>query len=344
LVRKEHQINTPPTPEGILQLGLGFWGSKTLLSAVELGLFTELAKGPLEAKTLAERFMLHPRSARDFLDALVALGMLKRDGDRYANTPDTDIFLDREKPSYVGGILEMANARLYPFWGSLTEALRTGQAQNEAKGGGEDPFAAIYADPARLEGFLNAMTGISLGVAMEIARKFPWDRYETFLDIGTAQGGLPVQIALAHEHLSGGGLDLPPVAPIFEQYVDSHGLGERLRFYPGNFFEEPLPSADVIVMGHILHDWSLEEKQMLLAKAYEALPEGGALIVYDAIIDDDRRENAFGLLMSLNMLIETPGGFDYTGADCTSWMREAGFRETRVEHLVGPDSMVVGIK
>jgi hypothetical protein len=238
----------------------------------------------------------------------------------------------------------MANARLYPFWGSLTEALRTGQLQNEAKGGGEDFFASVYADPARLKGFLEAMTGISLGAAITIANKFPWDRHETFVDLGAAQGGLPVQVALAHEHLSGGGFDLPPVGPVFEEYVESHGLGDRLRFYPGNFFTDPLPATDVLVMGHILHDWNLEGKRTLLAKAHEALPEGGALIVYDAIIDDKRSENAFRLLMSLNMLIETPGGFDYTGAACASWMREAGFRETRVEHLVGPDSMVVGIK
>ena len=188
------------------------------------------------------------------------------------------------------------------------------------------------------------MTGISLGSAVAIAKKFPWDRYETFVDVGAAQGGLPVQVALAHNHLSGGGFDLPPVGPIFEEYVDSHGLSDRLRFYPGDFFEDPLPPADVLVMAHILHDWSLEEKRLLLEKAYETLPEGGALMVYDALIDDDRSENAFGLLMSLNMLIETPAGFDYTGADCSSWMRDAGFRETYVQHLVTLDSMVVGTK
>src|SRR4028118_1444465 len=142
------------TPERIMNLGMAFWGSKTMLSAVEIGLFTDLAKGPLDFEALSERLMLHPRGARDFLDALVALGMLERDGDRYSNTPETDLFLDRAKPSYVGGILEMANARLYPFWGSLTEGLRTGQPQNEAKGGEENIFAALYTDPGRLEGFL----------------------------------------------------------------------------------------------------------------------------------------------------------------------------------------------
>jgi hypothetical protein len=337
-------MNVPVTPDQIMQLGLGFWASKTLLSAVELGLFTELTRGAMSAEAIGERLKLHPRALRDFLDALVSLRMLERDSEGlYSNTPVTDTFLDRNKPSYMGGMLEMASARLYPFWGSLTEALRTGRPQNEAKTGGNF-FEALYADPERLEGFLSAMTGLSLGAARAIAEKFPWSDYRTFIDVGGAQGGTPVQIALAHTHLTGGIFDLPAVGPIFEKYVAQHNLSERLHFYPGDFFNDQMPAADVLVMGHILHDWNLEEKRMLLKKAYEALPQGGALIVYEALIDDDRRVNTLGLLMSLNMLIETPGGFDYTGADCSRWMREAGFRQTRVEHLVGPDSMVIGIK
>lgn len=331
------------TPGRIMQLGLGFWGSKALLSAVELGVFTELAKEPLDAKMLAERLRLHPRSACDFFDALVALGMLYRNRSKYTNTTETDFFLDRAKPSYVGGMLEMANARLYPFWGSLTEALRTGKPQNEIKKG-EDLFSVLYGDPKRLRVFLQGMTGLSLGAARVIAAKFPWGEYKTFIDIGGAQGGVPVQVALAHDHVSGGNFDLPVVGPIFEEYVASFGLSDRLRFYPGDFFKDPLPQADVLIMGHILHDWNLEEKKMLIAKAYKKLPAGGALIVFEAVIDDERRKNAFGLLMSLNMLIETPGGFDYTGADCLGWMREIGFQKTRIEHLDGPDSMVIGFK
>jgi hypothetical protein len=335
---------TTVTPDYIMQLGLGFWASKTLLSAVELDLFTEIAKGPARAEAVGERLGLHPRGTRDFLDALVSLKVLERDADgRYHNAPEAAAFLDRSKPSYMGGMLEMANARLYPFWGSLTEALRTGRPQNEVKSG-DDFFAALYADPARLEGFLSAMSGLSLGAARAMAGQFPWGDYETFVDVGGAQGGLTVEIARAHTHLRGWNFDLPAVGPVFEKYAAAQGLADRLKFYPGNFFKDPMPSADVLVMGHILHDWDLEEKRALLKKAYEALPEGGALIVYEALIDDGRRENATGLLMSLNMLIETPGGFDYTGADCRGWMREAGFRETRVEHLAGPDSMVVGIK
>jgi len=332
------------SPEHILQTGLAFWASKTLLSAVELGLFTRLSSRPSTADDLRAQLGLHPRAALDFFDALVALGFLKRDGGVYSNTAETDLFLDKGKPSYVGGILEMANQRLFGFWNHLTEGLKSGTAQNEAKAGGPSPFVEMYADPAGLRSFLAAMSGISHGANMTIARKFPWSQYKTFVDAGTAQGDLAVQVALANPHLKGTGLDLPVVQPIFEEYAAKNGVGDRLSFASVDFFTGPLPKADVVMMGHILHDWDLAQKTMLVRKAYDALPSGGAFIVYDAIIDDDRRKNAFGRLMSLNMLIETPGGFDYTGADCIGWMKDAGFKDARVEHLVGPDSMVVGIK
>ena len=336
-------MKTAPTPDRIMQVGLGYWGSKTLLSAVELGLFTLLAERPRSAEEIRQALSLHPRSLLDFLDALLALGFLDRRGDIYSNTPETDLYLDRNKLDYIGGILEMAGTRLFRFWGSLTDALKTGEPQNESRAG-ENPFDALYATPERLAVFLRGMTGISLPAARALAAKFPWEKYETVFDVGCAEGIVPVIIAQSHPHIAGGGFDLPAVGPHFARFVQEHGVSDRLKFIPGNFFQDSLPGADVLIMGHILHDWDLPTKKMLLKKAFDALPRGGALIVYEALIDDERRSNAFGLLMSLNMLIETSGGFDYTGAQCSEWMREAGFTSTRVEHLVGPDSMVVGIK
>ncbi len=335
---------TPPSPDHIMQTGMAFWASKTLLSAVEMEVFTELAHGPETLEALTGRLGLHPRSARDFFDTLVALGFLERHDGKYSNTPSTAVFLDKAKPSYIGGILEMANNRLFHHWNHLTTALRTGHPQNEAAHGEPDMFATLYADPARLKGFLRAMSGISHGANLAIAANFPWAKYKTAADAGAAQGDLIVQIALKNPHLTCTGFDLPEVAPIFEEYVQQNGVADRVKFQPGSFFTDPMPKADVLTMGHILHDWNLEEKLLLIRKAYDALPEGGALIAYDSLIDDDRSKNAFGLMMSLNMLIETHGGFDYTGADCQGWMKQCGFRETRVEHLLGPDSMVVGIK
>lgn len=334
-----------PTMERIMQVGSAFWASKTLLSAVEIGVFTELASGPQEFYRLATKLELHPRSAQDFLDTLVSMGFLERKNGRYWNSPDVDLFLDKDKASYVGGILELMNARSYGFWNNLTQALRTGQQQNEAKDDGDaSPFESIYAEPAGLKNFLSAMSGLSRASNMAIAEKIPWERCSTFADIGTAQGDLAVQIALRNPHLKGVGFDLAEVRPVFDDYVEANGVNDRVRFQAGDFFKDELPRVDVITMGHILHDWNLAEKKMLIRKAYEALPSGGVLVAYDSIIDDERRENTFGLLMSLNMLIETPGGFDYTGADCMKWMEEAGFSKVYVAHLVGPDSMVVGVK
>lgn len=325
------------------ELGHGFMASKVFLTAVSLGVFTELAKGPLDAEALMARLKLHPRAARDFLDTLVALKVLTRDADRYANTPAADAFLDRAKPEYIGGWFEMLDRRLFRFWASLEEGLRTGRPQNEIKTG-EDAFAAIYADPALLGTFLHAMSGKVSTYGEPMAAKFPWKDYSTVIDIGAAEGALISYLALKHPHLTGGGFDLPVVGPFFDRHVASLGLSERLRFYPGDFFKDPMPKADVLTMGLILHDWGMTEKRALLAKAYEALPGGGALIVHEFLIDDERKEHVLGLTMSLNMLIETHDGFDFSARDCAGWMREAGFREMRVEPLGTYMSMVVGIK
>jgi hypothetical protein len=335
---------TGPSPARIMELARGFWASKTLLSAVELGVFGALAAGPLSVQELRARLGVHPRSAVDFLDALVALGMLEREDGRYRNTEETDLFLDPAKPSYLGGLLEMLNARSYRFWGSLTDSLRTGKPSNEASGPDDDLFHALSRDPDQLRRFLRAMSGVTAGTAAALAERFPWARHQMFCDLGTAQGALPVRLAQRHAHLRGVGFDLPVVRPIFEEFVAGHGLESRLSFHGGDFFADPLPATDVYVLGRVLHDWGLDQKCLLLRRTYDALPEGGAVIVYDMLIDDERRSHTLGLLMSLNMLIETRAGFDYTGADCRAWMAEAGFRRSYVEPLAGPDSMVVGLK
>jgi hypothetical protein len=332
------------TPDRIVQLGLAFRGAKTLLSAAELGVFTALAAEPLHLDTLAKQVGIHERGARDFFDALVALGMLERDdaSGRYANTPATDLYLDRHKPTYIGGELEHFNAYVFPHWSLLTPALRTGEPQSGARATGH--YSALYADPAALETLAKGMTGGTLPVARALAAKFPWQDYKTVIDIGTAQGGLPVEIALAHPQITGGGFDLPPMRPHFESYVQERRLSDRLRFFPGDFLQNPLPGADVLVFGRILHNWDLAIKKMLLKRAYDALPAGGTLIVYERLIDDERRANSAALLASLNMLIMTAGGFDFTGADCISWMQGAGFHDMRVEKLTSEHSMVIGMK
>ncbi|MFZ5891717.1 MAG: methyltransferase [Myxococcota bacterium] len=337
------EASSAASEQSPFELGMSFWGAKALLSAVELGLFAELAAGPRSADELTVALGLHPRGARDFFDALTALGLLTRTGEHYANASSTRESLVPGSSSYIGGALELANARLYPVWSKLSQALRTGLPQNEAQRV-DDYYANLTQDPDRLSKFLKAMSGLSLMASRALARSFEWTNYTTFADIGGAQGVLPVELANVHPHLVGINFDLPPVRPVFEEYVREAQLEQRLEFRAGDFFVDPLPRADVIIMGHVLHNWDLDQKRQLIAKAFDALPPGGALVVYEALIDDDRRSNAFGLLMSLNMLLVTTGGFVFTGRDCQAWMLEAGFRRTLQRHLHGPDSMVVGFK
>lgn len=336
------------TPARILEVGMAFWPAKVLLSAVELGLFTELGSKAMSGAELQTALGLHTRSNPDFFDTLVALRFLERDGDgpesRYRNTDETATFLDKQSPAFMGGFLEMANARLYPFWGDLTEALRTGRPQNETKHGGAGVFEELYSKPERLEQFMDAMAGISVGNFQALAEKFDFSKYKTLADIGGAAATLSMMVARKHPHLKIVSADLPQATAIAAKKIEIAGLSDQVSALDIDFFKDDLPKADIITMGMILHDWNLEDKMMLIRKAYEALPEGGAFIVIEALIDDARRENAFGLMMSLNMLVEFGEAFDYSGADFDSWCHEAGFKSTEVIHLNGPASAGIAYK
>lgn len=198
------------------------------------GVFTELASGPLSQQELTHKLGWHRRAAGPVLETLVALGLLRRDRTgRYANTRRANLFLDREKPSYIGGLMELSSKRLYDIWSGLGGLLRTGRPAAEEESGENEFFSSLYRDPTALKEFLAGMTGISTKEATVIAARFPWRRFRTFVDIGAAQGALPVRVALTHAHISGASYDLAAVGPIFEQYVASFALGDRLRFIPG---------------------------------------------------------------------------------------------------------------
>ena len=340
----EKQVN----PSKIMQIGMGFWASKTLLTAVNMGLFTHLANGELSGQDIKTRLGLHERGLYDFLDTLVALGFLKRSGLKetalYRNAEDTDLFLDKNKQSYVGGMLEMSNNRLYPFWHNLEDGLKTGAPQNETKTGGKPLFEELYANEENLREFLKAMGGIQMGNFMTFSKKFDFSNYGTLCDIGGAGGYLSAQVVLNNDHMKCISFDLPPVSPVATETINNMSLGDKIIIQSGDFFKEDFPKADIITMGNILHDWGTQDKKMLIKKAYDALPQGGALVVLENIIDDDRSKNAFGLMMSLNMLIETREGYDFSLADFDRWAKEIGYRETSTMPLTGPSSAVIATK
>ena len=335
-------------PSRVMEIGMGFWSSKVLLAATNLGLFTLLSEERLSGSEIGTRLGLHERGLYDFLDTLVALGFLTRAGIKetsvYQNSPEAELFLDKKKPTYMGGLLEMCNNRIYRFWADLEEGLKTGKPQNEVKTGGKPVFEMIYSDPAKMREFVMAMGGIQMGNFAKLAKEFDFSKYETHCDIGGSGGHLSIQIALNNPHMKCTSFDLPVVTPVAKEIVGGCGLADSVTLAEGDFFKESFPNADVITMGNILHDWGRSDKKMLIKKAFDALPEGGSLVVIENIIDNDRSQNAFGLMMSLNMLIETDEGYDFSGADFDELAKEAGFKETRVMPLTGPASAAIAIK
>ena len=335
-------------PGRIMHTATAFWESKVLLTAIEFDLFSVLGEDSMTATELGEKLGVHPRGRYDFFDALVASGFLDREGDgpsaEYGNTPSTAAFLDKASPTYIGGMPEMLNARLFGAWNKLGDALRTGQPQNDAKDHGQDLFQEVYGNKDKVGQFLEAMSGLQAANFQRLADRFDFSRYETVSDIGGALALLSRIVGAKHRHLSFETFDLPPVAPHAQKHIDAAGMTDRIKVVSGDFFADALPHADVITMGNVLHDWNLEKKKILIEKAYAALPAGGALIAIENVIDDARRENLFGLLMSLNMLIELGDAFDYTGEDFRQWCREAGFTRFEVIPLAGAASAAVAYK
>ncbi len=345
----EHNENHP-TPENILKIGTGFWASKILLSAVKFEIFTTLAETKsMSANDIKTHLGLKctDRNVYDYLDALTTFGFLNREGlletAKYSNHNDTDFFLDRNKPTYIGGILEMMNNRLYGFWGNLEEDLLTGLPQNEAKSGG-NLFEALYSDADRLKEFIHAMSGIQMGNFMAFSQAFDFSKSKTLVDVGGSGALLSLMVAKHQTHMTCVSWDLPEVAPIANENIQKFQLQDKVKTANGDFFKDPLPKADIVVMGNILHDWDEETKLMLMKKAYDALPSGGAFVAIEGIIDDERNKNVFGMMMSINMLIETGKGFDYTFADFNKWAKAVGFTSTKIIQLAGPSSAAIAFK
>ena len=339
-----------PSPESIMQIGTGFFASKILFSAVKFELFTTLAeKKTMSASDIKSHlgFKCTERNVFDFLDALTGFGFLHRDGllntAKYSNSINSDYFLDKKKPTYIAGLLDMLNNRLYSFWGNLEQGLLTGLPQNEIKHG-ENLFELLYADTSRLKEFIFAMSGIQMGGFIALAQKFDCSKFKSLVDIGGSAGLLSLMIAQHHSHMNCITWDLPPVLPIANESIAQFQLEDRVKAIGGDFFKDQFPKADIVTMGNILHDWDEETKLMLIKKAYDALPDGGAFVVIENIIDDERKNNIFGLMMSLNMLIETGTGFDFTFDEFNKWTKLVGFKSTSLLPLVGTISAAIAYK
>lgn len=346
----ENQDNQP-SPASIMQIGSGFWASKVLLAAIKFQLFSKLdVNKSMTAQQIKTMLNLKCTDIHlyDFLDALVGFGFLNRKGILesavYSNSIHSDAFLVIDKPAYIGGMLDMLNNRLYGFWGNLEEGLLTGLPQNEIKAGDDNLFDELYKSPERLLEFINAMGSIQVGNFNAFAQQFDFSKYKTLTDVGGCGAVLSTTVAKYQPHMQCISFDLPVVGPIANEKIAKTSFSDRVTTANGDFFADPFPKADVVVMGNILHDWDEPKKLALLQKAYDALPEGGAFVAIENVIDDERTKNVFGMMMSLNMLIETGTGFDYTFSSFNKWTKSVGFKSTSIVPLTGPASAAIAYK
>jgi O-methyltransferase domain/Dimerisation domain len=329
-------------PADIKRLGNAFCHAKLLLTATELGLFADLAAhGAATAAQLGSRLNLAERGLRDFLDALVVLGLLRRTADRYDLTDTAGRHLVPGRPAYLGGFLDRANRVLYPAWGHLTEALRTGEPQVPSAADGE--FERMLAQPHQQAQYLKMMDAVNSQLAPLLAEAVDWSRFRRLVDVGGARGNLAAHLVYAHPHLRATVFDLPVMAGALVAHMATVRPPTPVDFVGGNFFVDPLPPGDVLVIGHVLHNWSPEERQLLVKKAFAAVRPGGALMVYDAMLDDEPTDLA-RLVVSLNMLLVTRGGSEYPASECQRWLTDAGFVDVRAQPLGGADTLVTGTR
>lgn len=322
------------TPAGIIRLCNAFCDAKALLTAVELDLFTKLHAGSATEEQLRKSLALHGRGLGDFLNLLVALGLLEKEGDRYRNAAGADRYLVTNLPTYVGGFMHRANNNLYPAWGLLTEALKTGKPQAEGD------FEQVIANPKVLGQFIRMMDALTQVLGPQLIEAFEWSEFKTMLDIGGCRGNMASQIVKANPDLYGHVFDLPPMKPFFTEHMATLGLTDRLEFHGGNVFHDDLPSADLVVLGHILHDFDCDHRKRILQKAAASVNPGGTLLVYDRMLDEDPR-HVENLVISIDMLLVSDGGSEYPASEVRTHAAEVGFTDFSEKPLGDYDTLVV---
>lgn len=320
--------------EAILRLGNAFCESQALLTAAELDVFGALHGRPATAGEVAAGLGLPGRGVRDLLDLLTGLGLLVREGGHYRNSAAADAHLVPGRAEYVGGFLRGARANLYPVWGGLTETLRTGEPRT-----GAAEFAEMFTDPDAVARYAGIQDGVLRPLVSQIVELVDWAARRSVLDVGGCQGTLMAALVHAHAGLEGHVFDLPGMRPVFDERMRATGAGDRVRFHAGDFFADPLPAADVVVLGHVLHNWDLGRREHLVRSAFAALPPGGLLVVHDRMLDDEKPV-VDNLVASLMMALVTQEGAEYPVSELVELAGGAGFGSV-TSHPLGTNETLV---
>jgi acetylserotonin N-methyltransferase len=321
-----------------------FRRSKVMFAAVALGVFDRLASGPAPLAELAGDLHAHPDALERLLDACVGLHLLRREGPAYANTPTAAAYLCGNSPRRITGYINYSNMVLWKLWANLEDAVRQGTHRWQQTFGLEGPiFSHFFRTEEDKREFLLGMHGYGQISSPQVVAAFDLGRFRRLVDLGGATGHLAVAACRRYPELRAVVFDLPAVVPVAEEQIQVTGLADRIEVVAGDFFTDPLPEADLFALGRILHDWAEEKIHTLLRKICDQLPRGGALLVAEKLLNDDKQGPGWAQLQSLNMLVCTEGK-ERTVAEYTTLLRAAGFSRVEGRQTPSPLDALLAIK
>ena len=333
-----------PNPTPVLDLIHAFRRSKTMFTAVSMGIFDRLGLSSSDSATLAEEMRANPDALERLLDACVGLALLEKHGAHYSNSPVGKTYLTRSSPHTLTGYILYSDRALYALWGNLEAAIREGTNRWEQTFGGEKPiFEHFLRSEEAQEDFLGGMNGMGMLSSPAVVAAFDLARFRRIVDLGGGTGHLAVTACQRYPQLRGTLFDMPAVMATARQYVERSPVRDRIELIAGDFFTDPLPESDLYALGRILHDWSEPKIRTLLAKVWQSLPPGGALLVAEKLLNDEKSGPPSATLQSLSMLVCTEGK-ERTLAEYTALLREAGFTSIEARVTNSPLDAILATK
>jgi acetylserotonin N-methyltransferase len=331
-------------PATIIELIEAFRRSKTMFTAVAMGIFDLLVNRPARAQDLASELHVNEGGLCRLLDGCVGLGLLTQDNGVYSNSELATVYLCRSSPRSLAGYIRYSDSALYPLWGKLEEAVREGSPRWQQVFGSEGPiFAHFFRTDEAMRDFLAGMHGFGLLSSESVVNSFDLSRFRRLLDLGGATGHLAIAACRRYPELRAVVFDLTPVIRIAQDHVAGIPESGRIDLVSGDFFSDPLPDADLCALGRILHDWSEYKIRRLLEKIHRALPAGGGLLIAEKLIDKDKSGPVSALMQSLNMLVCTEGK-ERTLEEYSLLLNETGFTEVRANQTGRPIDAIFALK
>jgi acetylserotonin N-methyltransferase len=335
---------TRPDPAVVLDLLEAFRRSKTMFAAVALGVFDALDAEPRPLADLATSLKCNADGLERLLDACVGLQLLKRTDAGYENTPAAAAYLCKSSPRRLTGYVGWSNNVMWKLWDRLEDAVRDGTHRWKQVFGWDGPiFDHFFRDEASKREFTMGMHGYGLISSPHVVAAFDLGKYQRLIDLGGATGHLAIAACRRYLELRAVVFDLPAVIPLAREVIDVSPVADRIDVAAGDFFTDPLPTGDLFALGRIVHDWSEQKIHQLLTRIFARLPRGGALLIAEKLLEDDKLGPRWAQFQSLNMLTCTEGK-ERTLAEYEALLKKAGFGEVTGCRTASPLDAVLAVK